>query len=101
MNRAPAFGTPRHSLAFSWARDEQILWLLSIHPVPAAMLVGLGWFPTRAKALKRLRRLTAKRRVRFVGTVCRALGRPEHVFCRWEPKADNPPHAGAWRDLCF
>ncbi|HYH66807.1 MAG TPA: replication-relaxation family protein [Urbifossiella sp.] len=101
MNVFPAFGTSRESLAYARARDERIVWLLTAHPVTAGMLVALGWFPTRAKAVKRLRRLAARRRVRFVGTVCRAPGRPEHVFCRWQPKADNLLHEVELTDLCF
>jgi hypothetical protein len=101
VNVIPAFGTPRQSLAYARARDERIMWLLAMHPVTAGMLVVLGWFSTRAKALKRLRRLVAKGRVRFVGTVCRAPGRPEHVYCRWQPKADNLLHEIELTDLCF
>jgi hypothetical protein len=101
MNVAPAFGTPRRSLAYARSRDERIVWLLTAHPVTAAMLVAIGWFPTRAKALKRLRRLAAKGRVRFVGSLCRKLGRPEHVFCRWRPKADDLLHEVELTELCF
>ena len=32
--------------------------------------VRIGWFPTKNKALKRLRRLVARKRIRLVGTVC-------------------------------
>lgn len=101
MNVAPAVGTPQRSLAYARARDARVVWLLATHPVTAGMLVALGWFPTRAKARKRLRRLAARRRVRFVGTVCRALGRPEHVYCRWQPKADNLLHEVELTDVCF
>ncbi len=99
MNIAPAFGTPGQSLAYARARDGQTVWLLSSHPVTAQMLVALGWFPTRAKALKRLRRLAAKKRVRCVGTVSRKLGRPEHVFCRWQPK--DLLHEIELTEFCF
>ncbi|MBW3608707.1 MAG: FCD domain-containing protein [Actinobacteria bacterium] len=58
-----------------------------------AMLVGLGWFPSKNKALKRLGRLVKRGRIRLVGTVCRKPGRPEHVYCRWRPKHDQLLHA--------
>jgi hypothetical protein len=101
VNVVPAFGTPQRSLAYARARDERIVWLLTMHPVTAAMLVAIGWFPTRAKAHKRLRRLTAKGRIRFVGTVCRAPGRPEFVFCRWPVKEDNLMHEIELTELCL
>src|SRR5262245_61693462 len=101
MNVAPAFGTPRRSLAYARARDERIVWLLTRHPVTARMLVGLGWFPTPAKARKRLRRLATRGRVRFVGTVFRRIGRAEHVYCRWRPKSDDLLHEVELTELCF
>ena len=101
MNVTLASGTPRRSLAYARARDERIVWLLTMHPVTAAMLVAIELFPTRAKALKRLRRLAAKGRIRFAGTVCRKLGHPEHVFCRWRPKEDNLIHEVELTELCF
>jgi hypothetical protein len=48
-----------------------------------------------------LRRLVAKGRIRFVGTVYRALGRPEFVFCRWPVKEDNLRHEIELTDLCL
>lgn len=101
MNVTPAFGTPRQSLSYARARDAGIVWLLTMHPATAAMLVRIGWFPTRAKALRRLRRLAAKGRVHCVGTVCRRPGRPEHVFCRWRPKQDDLLHEIELTDLCL
>ncbi len=83
----------RHSIGFARQRDARVCWLLDTHPATAAVLVGLGLFPSRNKALKRLRRLVERRRVRLVGTVCRkAAGRPEHVWCRWRPKVDQLLH---------
>src|SRR5438105_4613916 len=67
------------SLAFARERDARICWLLDTHPVTASMLVTLRWFPSKRKALKRLNRLVAKKRIRLVGTVCRKPGRPENV----------------------
>lgn len=101
MNLMPAFGAAHQSLAFARARDARVEWLLASHPVTAGMLVSLGWFPTRAKAVKRLRRLVAKRRIRCVGTVSRKLGRPEHVFCKWQPKSNDLLHEVELTDLCF
>src|SRR5205807_226302 len=79
---------PRSSLAFARERDERVRWLLGLHPVTAAMLVDLGWFPTKRKALWRLGRLVKRRVVRIVGTVSRKPGRPEHVYCTFQPKQD-------------
>lgn len=78
-----------------------MLWLLDAHPVTAAMLVQIGWFPTRSKALRRLRKLVLRRRIRLVGTVCRSHGRPEHVYCRWRPKPDQLLHEIQLTDFCL
>lgn len=86
------FGTTRQSLAFARARDRHICWLLDSHPVTAALLVQLGWFPGKNKALRRLHRLVERKRIRLVGTVCRKVGRPEYVYCRWRPKPDQLLH---------
>lgn len=65
------------------------------------MLCGLGLFPTRAKARNRLTRLVARKRIRFVGTVNRGLGRPEHAYCRWRPKIDSLVHELELTELCL
>lgn len=82
-------------------RDARILWLLGQHPMTAAMLVRLGWFPTKNKSLKRLGRLVKRNRIRFVGTVARRAGRPEHVYCRWRPKVDQLLHEVELTELCL
>ena len=92
QSRLHSAGQPRRSIVFSRERDAHVCWLLDHHPVTAAMLVALGWFPSRSKALKRLRRLAARKRIRFAGTVGRKLGRPEHVYCRWRVKPDQLLH---------
>jgi hypothetical protein len=92
---------PRQSLTFSRERDARIAWLLEAHPVTAAMLVGIGWFPTRKKALRRLHRLVRRGRIRLVGTVCQKAGRPENVYCRWTPKADHLLHEVQLTQLCL
>jgi len=96
-----AFGTPQRSTEFGRQRDERVCWLLGQHPVTAAMLVTLGWFPSKNKALKRLRRLAARKRGRLVGTVSRRAGRPEHVYCRWQPKTNQLLHEVELTELCF
>jgi hypothetical protein len=101
MPHSAPLGTSQHSIAFARARDARICWLLSMHPVTAAMLVSLGWFPSKNKALKRLRRLATRRRIRLVGTVSRKPGRPEYVYCRWRPKADQLLHEVELTELCF
>lgn len=97
----PAPATGPRSNAFARERDARVCWLLDTHPVTAAMLVDLGWFPTKNKALKRLGRLVKRGRVRLVGTVCRKPGRPEHVYCRWRPKPDQLLHEVGLTELCF
>src|SRR5579884_735491 len=97
----PAFGPSQHTLAFARKRDERICWLLSLHPVTAAMLADLRWFPSKHKSRKRLRRLEAQRRIRLVGTVCRKFGRPEHVYCRWQPKSNQLLHEVELTEVCF
>ena len=92
MSPPPALPAHRRSLDFARARDARICWLLDMHPVTAAMLVRVGWFPTKNKALKRLNRLVVRKRIRLVGTVCQKPGRPENVFCRWTPKVDYLLH---------
>lgn len=97
-------GTPaahRHSNVFARERDARVRWLLDMHPVTAAMLVRVRWFPTKNKALRRLDRLVRRRQVRFVGTVRRAVGRPEHVYCRWRPKADQLVHEVELTEVCL
>lgn len=101
MLSAPDFGTHRHSNAFARKRDSWILRLLDMHPATAAMLVRIGWFPNKKKALKRLRRLVSRKRIRLVGTVCRKSGRPEHVYCRYRPKADHLLHEVEITELCL
>ena len=91
----------QQSLAFGRVRDARVEWLLGMHPVTAAMIVGLGWFPNRKKALRRLRRLALRKRIRLVGTVCRRAGRPEHVYCRFRPKTDQLLHEIELTELCL
>jgi hypothetical protein len=97
-NAAPR---PQHSLAAARERDACVCWLLESHPATAAMLVSLGWFPSKNKALKRLRRLVEKKRVRLAGTVCRKAGRPEQVYCRSYPKPDQLLHEVGLTELCL
>src|SRR5713101_6865060 len=90
-----------HGADFARQRDAMAGWLLESHPVTAAMLVSLGWFPSKNKALKRLRRLAQRGRVRLVGSVARKAGRPEHVWCRYRPKADQLAHEVELTELCL
>jgi hypothetical protein len=91
----------RRIVAFSRERDARIAWLLETHPVTAAMLVQIGWFPNKNKALRRLGRLVRRKRVRLVGTVCQKAGRPENVYCRWTPKVDQLLHEVQITQLCL
>jgi hypothetical protein len=72
-----------------------------MHPVTAAMLVGIGLFPSKGKALRRLNRLVEKGRIKLTGTVRRKLGRPEHVFCRSRVKTDQLQHEVELTELCL
>jgi hypothetical protein len=101
MMPPPTRNDVRLSLAFSRERDGRIGWLLDTHPVTAAMLVRIGWFPSRNKALKRLNRLVRRKRIRLVGTVCGRVGRPENVYARWTPKVDQLLHEVQLTELCL
>ena len=72
-----------------------------MHPVTAAMLVGLGLFPTKNKALKTAQPARALQRIRLVGTVCQKAGRPENVYARWTPKVDHLLHEVQLTQMCF
>ena len=93
--------SPHESSRFARLRDERVCFLLSQHPVTAAQLVTLRWFPTKNKALRRLRRLVQRKRIRVVGTVCRKAGRPEYVYCRIRPKSDSLLHEVELTELCL
>lgn len=82
-------------------RDDRIRWLLECHPVTAAMLVQIGWLPSKNRALRRLGRLVQRGRVRLVGTVCRKPGRPENVYCRHRVKADQLLHEVQLSQFCL
>jgi hypothetical protein len=69
--------------------DVSVCWLVSRHPVTASILVRIGLFSRNRKAGKRLRRLAEQRRIAFVGTINRGLGRPEHVYCGWRPQRED------------
>jgi hypothetical protein len=93
--------TPRSGIAFYRERDERVQRLLADHPATSGILASLGWFPTRDKARKRLRRLQARKRVRLVGAVCRKAGRPEQVYCGWRPAPDALTHEVELTELCL
>lgn len=101
MIHLQAVCTPRLSAVFGRARDARLEWLLDMHPVTAEMLVGIGWFPNKAKALRRLKQLVTRERVRLIGMVSRKGGRPENVYCRWRPKVDNLLHEVELTELCL
>jgi len=101
MSHPSAIGTTQRSIEFARSRDAKITWLLGMHPVTAMILVRLGLFPSRNKALKRLNRLVGKKRIYLVGTVCRKTGRPEHVYCRWRPKPNQLLHEVLLTELCL
>jgi hypothetical protein len=92
---------PSRPNEFANTRDARVVWLLGDHPVTAAMLVRIGWFPSNAKARRRLRRLAKRDRVRLVGTVSRHSGRPEHVYCRWRPQVNQLLHEVLLTEVCL
>ncbi len=79
MPDATALAVHRRSNDFAQVRDARILWLIETHPITAEMLVRVSLFPSKDKALRRLKRLVMRRRLHLVGTVCRKAGWPEHV----------------------
>ena len=67
--------------------------LLDIHPMTADQLVRYGYFPTRKNALRRMLKLVRTKRIRQCPPVLlHKQGRPENVYCRWQPKHDNLRH---------
>jgi hypothetical protein len=87
--------------AIARQRDAALLWLLSRHPATASMLVGIGLFPTRKKASKRLHRLAARRRLRLLGTVALKNGRPEHAYGRGHWNTTNLTHEVQLTRVCL
>ena len=81
--------SPANSNAVARSRDAAVLWLLSRHPATAAMLVGIGLFPNRKKAGKRLHRLVQRKKLRLLGTVSLKGGRPELVYGRGHSNGTN------------
>src|SRR5687768_3277900 len=86
---------------FARERDARVGWLLSMHPMTAAMLVRIGLFPNENKARRRLGQLVRRGRTRLIGTVSRGLGRPQHVYCRWRPKGNQLLHEVELTELCL
>jgi hypothetical protein len=102
MSMNPSPDRPRSSNALAKARDARILWLLERHPATAGMLVEIGFFRSKSRASKRLRRIVSRKRVRLAGTVALREGRPEHVYCRGSRvKGDNLLHEVYLSRLCF
>jgi len=95
------FPPARHSLDLARKRDDRIRSLLDSHPVTAAMLVRLGWFPSKDTALRRLNRLACRRKIHVLGTVQRTMGRPEKVYGRVWPKRNQLLHEVELTDVCL
>lgn len=89
------------SNALARRRDALILRLIARHPATAGMLVGLGLFPNRKKASKRLARLIRRGEVRRIGSVSLKDGRPEHVYARGRWKTDNLLHEVQLTRVCL
>lgn len=92
---------PEESAAYALIRDKNVISLLNTHPVTAAMLVSLGWFPTRKKARERLRVLTRSKQANRVGVIWRKAGPPENVYCTWHPKSDQLLHEVELSAVCL
>jgi hypothetical protein len=101
MSTHPASASTQRSSAYARERDARVCWLLDMHPVTAAMLVQLGLFPSKKKALRRLNRLMHRRRIRLLGTVWQHVGRPENVYGRWHPPAGHLLHEIELTRMCF
>src|SRR5438105_3102808 len=93
----------KSSNALARERDHRILWLLEHHPATAGMLVEIGYFASRKRALRRLHRLVMKKRLKIAGTVLLSNGRPEQVYCRGKQavKPDNVLHEVQVSRVCF
>lgn len=67
------------------------------------MLTEVGFFRSKTRASKRLRRLVEKKHLHITGSVCLKNGRPEYVYCRrsLHVKADNLLHEVQLSRICF
>jgi hypothetical protein len=92
---------PRSSNDFARERDGKVLWLLERHPATAGMLAGIGLFPNRKKARKRLGRLVERQRLRLLGTVSLKGGRPEQVYGRGRWNGTNLLHEVQLTRVCL
>lgn len=97
----PAAASPTDSSAVARSRDAAVLWLLARHSATASMLVGIGLFPNRKKASKRLRRLAQRKKVRLLGTVSLKGGRPEHVYGRGHWNTTDLTHEVLLTKVCL
>jgi hypothetical protein len=91
----------KESSALARKRDAAVLWILSRHPATAALLVGIGLFPNRKKASKRLHRLAERKKLRLLGTVSLKGGRPEHVYGRGHWNTTNLMHEVLLTKVCL
>jgi hypothetical protein len=101
MSAIPTSSAVKQNNVYARERDARVCWLLDMHPVTAAMLVQLGLFPSKNKALRRLNRLMRRRRIRLLGTVWQHVGRPENVYGRWHPPAGHLLHEIELTRMCF
>ncbi len=93
--------SPTESSLVARKRDAAVLWLLSRHPATASMLVGIGLFPNRKKANRRLRRLAERGKLRLLGTASLKEGRPEHVYGRGYWNTSNLTHEVLLTKVCL
>jgi hypothetical protein len=98
---APGTSAQASSNLVARRRDALLLWFLLRHPSTAGMLAGIGLFPSRKKATRRLRKLERRRVVRCLGSVALKDGRPEHVFGRGRWKSDNLLHEVQLTRVCL
>src|SRR5205807_2530990 len=92
MATHPTSPPPKSNNEAARQRDAFLFWLLERHPATANMLTGIGLFPSRRKARKRLYRLVQRKQLRLLGTVTLTTGRPEHVYWRGRWKTDYLLH---------
>jgi hypothetical protein len=95
----PSSSQPRPICIDGFARDARVCALLVTHPVTTGLLVQIGLFPNRQRALKRLRLLAERHHIRVVGSVSMSTGGQELVFCRWKPRPARLAHEVALSEV--
>ena len=84
MPTRPSPTRPLRSFPSTRRRDDFICWVLN-HPATATTIMAINLFALTRKLRACLQRLADEGRIQLVGTIQLGRGRPENVYCRWQP----------------